>query len=152
MYRNNFTQLTIPSTVTYIGASAFNGGSLTQLVIPGSVKHIDKNAFSGNNITSLTISDGVACIGDEAFLNNNLTQLILPDSATYIGNSVAAYVSGGTDTYNMRLYRSGFYLIIAAGADTGDDSFGNFYRQNGKKAGRYTPGGRWNQDWSYSAR
>jgi hypothetical protein len=148
--RNNFAQLAIPPTVTYIGDSAFRGGILTQLVIPGAVTYLGKNAFSGNAITSLAISDGVACIEDEAFLNNKLTRLTLPASVAYLGASVAAFVSTGSDSLNMRLYPSGFSLVIGAGVGTGNDSFGDFYTRNGKQAGRYTTDERSRfQSWSY---
>lgn len=42
------TDITIPNTVTYIGASAFNGcGKLTSVRIPATVESIGKDAFSG---------------------------------------------------------------------------------------------------------
>ena len=42
------TDITIPDTVTYIGANAFNGcGKLTSVRIPATVESIGKGAFSG---------------------------------------------------------------------------------------------------------
>ena len=42
------TDITIPDTVTYIGANAFNGcGKLTSVKIPATVESIGKGAFSG---------------------------------------------------------------------------------------------------------
>ena len=63
------TSLTIPSCVTSIGWSAFEGCSgLTSLTIPSGVISISKSAFEGcSGLTSLTIPSSVTSISDRAF-------------------------------------------------------------------------------------
>jgi hypothetical protein len=60
----------IPSTVTSVGVSAFNGAdSLTSVSIPNSVTSIGINAFfECTGLTSATIGSGVTSIGASAFL------------------------------------------------------------------------------------
>lgn len=65
----NFTQITIPNSVTDIGAGAFKGcTSLTQIDIPNSVINIGDRAFEGcTSLTQITIPESVTSIGDSAF-------------------------------------------------------------------------------------
>jgi len=83
---------TIPSTVVYIGASAFDycSGLTGSLTIPASVKTIDSYAFyyCSGFTGSLTIPASVTSILDGAFygcsgLNGIVT---IPKSTTYIGS------------------------------------------------------------------
>ena len=113
---NNFipgyglTGVTIPSSVTSIGAGAFSNQLLTSVTVPSSVTSIGSSAFSGNdslstaeiysavigsgmfsscaNLTSVTINSSVTAIGSSAFSScNNLTSITIPGSVTSIGNS-----------------------------------------------------------------
>lgn len=86
--------ISIPNSVTYIGASAFSGcTSLTYIDIPDSVTKIEPNTF--RNCTSLTGVDFPAklnYIGGFAFYNcNSLSTVALPeffdDNVIYIGQS-----------------------------------------------------------------
>jgi hypothetical protein len=82
--------LVIPDTiggnpVTSIGDYAFY--ICTSLTIPDSVTSIGANAFrSCSSLTSITIPDGVTSIGDLAFWNcTSLTGITIPDGVTSIG-------------------------------------------------------------------
>ncbi len=63
------TELTLPSSVTRIGNSAFYGCSgLTELTLPNSVMSIGRSAFGGcSGLTELTLSNSVTSIGGYAF-------------------------------------------------------------------------------------
>ena len=96
------TSLTIPSSVTSIGRSAFEGCSgLTSLTIPSSVTSIGESAFRGcSGLTSLTIPSGVTSIGIAAFEGcSGLTSLTIPSSVTSIGDWAFNGCSGLTSIY-----------------------------------------------------
>ena len=87
----SITSVTIPDSVTIIGASAFsNCSSLTSITIPDSVTSIGDYAFREcSSLTSITIPDSVTSIGASAFSNcSSLTSITIPDSVTSIGNEV----------------------------------------------------------------
>ena len=80
--------MTIPSSVTTIGSSAFsNCTSLTSVTIPNSVTSIGDGAFwCCTNLTSVTIPRSVTSIGSGAFQYcSSLTSVTIPNSVTSIG-------------------------------------------------------------------
>ena len=87
-FRNcsGLTTITIPNSVTWIGAEAFrNCSGLTSITIPDSVEGIWQEAFSCcSNLTSITISDGLAVIGPGAFSCSGLKTITIPSSVTKI--------------------------------------------------------------------
>ena len=82
------TDITIPSDITSIGNSTFEGcSSLTSVTIPDSVTEIGDYAFRNcSSLTSVTIPDSVTTIGSSAFKDcSSLTSVTIPDSVTEIG-------------------------------------------------------------------
>ena len=89
-YCTNLTEITIPNSVTSIGANAFSRCSgLTSITIPGSVTSIGVGAFSGcEKLTSISIPSSVTSIGGSAFSGcKSLTSIDIPDSVTSIGGN-----------------------------------------------------------------
>ena len=82
---NQLVTVTIPNSVTHIGALAFMGNQLTNVIIPNSVTHIANGTFWTNQLTSVIIPNSVTHIEALAFAGNQLTSVTIPNSATYIG-------------------------------------------------------------------
>ena len=84
------TSVSIPNSITSIGASAFkNCVGLTSVEIPNSVTKIAENTFDGcSSLTSVIIPSSVTSIADYAFRNcSELKQIVIPESVVSIGNS-----------------------------------------------------------------
>ena len=86
----SLTKINLPSSVTFIGKSAFSEcTSLTSITIPSSVSSIEEHAFYNcRSLTSITLPNSVTSIGDYAFADcSTLTSIEIPNSVTSIGNS-----------------------------------------------------------------
>ena len=82
------TKVTIPNSVTDIGAQAFYGLNLTQVTVGSGVTSWGSDVFAGNtHLTSVTFTDGLAAIGAYAFEDcSSLNGLSIPGSVTTIGS------------------------------------------------------------------
>lgn len=92
----NLADITIPDSVTSIGASAFSHcKSITSMIIPDGVTSINGSAFRFcNSLTDISIPDSVTSIGDYAFYGcENLTGITIPDDVTIIGDCAFGYCS-----------------------------------------------------------
>jgi BspA type Leucine rich repeat region (6 copies) len=93
------TSVTLPSSVTSIGVSAFLSClSLTSVTIPNSVTSIGISAFNGcTRLTSVTIPNSVTSIGADAFNGcDRLTSVTIPNSVTSIGGAAFSHCTGLT--------------------------------------------------------
>lgn len=91
---SGLTSIELPDGVKSIGSHAFcYCSSLTSITIPGSVSFMDVYAFSHCfNLTNITIRDGVTSIGKCAFSSSlALTSITIPDSVKSIGSSAFSY-------------------------------------------------------------
>ena len=87
----NLVSVTIGNRVTSIGLEAFAYcGSLSTIAIPDSVTSLGDEAFySCTKLASVTLGNGVTSIGDSAFWScASLTSIAIPDSVTSLGGTV----------------------------------------------------------------
>lgn len=85
----NITTVSIPNSITNIGAGAFYGCTiLTSVNIPNSVVSIGNAAFYNTGITSITLPNSITNISDALFQQcTNLSSVSLPNTIISIGNS-----------------------------------------------------------------
>lgn len=86
----SITELDIPNTVRYIGASAFSGcTSLERVSIPENVTSISEGMFLGcSSLSRVELPDTLTTIGSYAFAYcSALSEIDLPESLSYIGGS-----------------------------------------------------------------
>ena len=98
---DNLTTVTISEGVRSIGKWAFmDSTSLTTVTIPRSTTSIGEGAFAYcDSLTTVTISEGVRSIGEWAFMDcDSLTTVTIPRNVTSIGDN-AFYKSGLTTIY-----------------------------------------------------
>ena len=68
---SNLRKISLPDTLTYIGAESFSGcAGIEEIKLPDSVKEIANAAFKNTGLKSVNIGDGVAKIATEAFADN----------------------------------------------------------------------------------
>lgn len=80
-------KITIPSTVTSIGAGAFMGMRITEITIPNGVTRIEAETFSYcRSLKTVTIPSSVVEIGDRAFIGCRKLQVSIPPSVVKIGD------------------------------------------------------------------
>jgi len=78
----------IPAGTTAIGSQVFFGREeITAVSIPGSVTKIGASAFEQTGLTSVTFSEGLVDIGDAAFYDTPLTAIDLPGTLKTIGDN-----------------------------------------------------------------
>lgn len=91
-YQNTtITSVSIPNTVTTLGAQAFRECSnLTTINIPKSVTSMGNSAFAAcANLVNVNIDNGVAILSQTAFAScTALTEINIPDSVTTFGAAV----------------------------------------------------------------
>ena len=126
-WQNGVNTLTIPSSVTSIGESAFEGmNNISCVEIPGSIKIIPKHAFARWSPSGdVVIGEGVERVEEEAFMENG-AKVWSPYGSYYTGvygyslPSTIKYVGKDAFKDSKRLQ----YIIVAATSPpTTDGSF-----------------------------
>lgn len=85
--QNNLTSVTIPTSVTSIGAFAFgNNFNLSSVLLHNGITSIGQNAFRSCALTSVNIPTSMTVIEESCFGNNNLMTINIPSSIVTIGD------------------------------------------------------------------
>lgn len=86
----SLTSVSIPESVTSIGASAFHGASLTSISISESVTSIGMNAFDGcSKLVNVNLPKNLTSIENSTFYGcSSLESVSIPESVTSIGMAV----------------------------------------------------------------
>lgn len=97
----NATSVTLPNTVTSIGAHAFQNSLITtNVTLPNSLISIGTVAFYNCGLTSINIPGSVTSIGADAFFNCfKLSNITIPGSVTNIGSDAFQLCSGLKSAY-----------------------------------------------------
>lgn len=92
---SSLTTISIPRSVTSIGAYAFYSSGLTNLAIPSGVISIDQYAFWGcTRLSKVEIPSSVTSIANDAFYGcSSLSSIAIPSSVTSIGSNTFANCS-----------------------------------------------------------
>jgi hypothetical protein len=84
--------ITIPNSVTKIGAGAFQQSGLTSVTVPNSVTYIGEGAFNYTlGLTSVTVPNSVTKLGARAFSQSGLTSITVPGSVKAIEESAFSW-------------------------------------------------------------
>jgi hypothetical protein len=148
----SLTSVTLGNRLQTIGYDAFTNNNISELILPASLKVIGDAAFVSNNIKSLTIPNGVTAIGSGAFgpagpygddKPNPIETLVIPPSlAKYVETRTADRMGIFGSFRDCPLTR----ITLPANLDERnlagfDESFVNFWKSQGKKAGTYVKNG-----------
>lgn len=75
-------------TVTAIGEEAFRWSNAKEIKLPSTITVLDRSAFNGSSdLASINLPDGLKSIGDYAFSSTAITTLDVPASVEEIGGS-----------------------------------------------------------------
>ncbi|WP_430812777.1 MULTISPECIES: leucine-rich repeat protein, partial [unclassified Carboxylicivirga] len=90
-YRTGIRSLTIPNSVVTLGNYAFGHSNLSSVTISNSITEIGDGVFTFNHLSNVTIPASVNRIGNNAFTSNELTSIIIPATVTFIGKGAFSY-------------------------------------------------------------
>ena len=87
-YSSSIKSVIVEEGVASVGNWAFMlVYSLENVTLPSSLRFVGDNAFGNTALTSVTIPSGATAIGNYAFSNcNSLQSVSIPNSVTYIGS------------------------------------------------------------------
>lgn len=78
----NLTEVTLPSTLTHIGAGAFMNTGITSIAFPDALTYLGDYAFMGTGITEVTLPKNLETFGAQVFANTGVTKITLPAKVT----------------------------------------------------------------------
>ena len=109
------TTLTIPNNVTSIGANAFwrYHGTGQNLVIPASVDSIGEDAFWQYNGSTLTFNEGLHSLANGAFQHYNGASFTIPSTIQTLGTNNDSVFAFFTGTANINMTEANFNANVS---------------------------------------
>lgn len=92
-FASDIKQFVVPTGVTHIYDSAFEGSSLENVSLPDSLSYIGALAFSRTPLESISIPPFVNIIGQAAFTNTNIESLNIQSSSGLAIQGAAFYAN-----------------------------------------------------------
>ncbi|MDR3345298.1 MAG: leucine-rich repeat protein, partial [Oscillospiraceae bacterium] len=107
-YAENLTSVTLPDSITEIGAAAFEYTPLSSITLPAKLTEIGYWAFRYTNLTSITFPNTLKLIDNKAFEGTKITDITLPASITNHSNT---YPFMGIETLQSITFEQGIKTI-----------------------------------------
>lgn len=86
---NSIKTITLPNTLTSIGASSFSYSYITNITIPDSVTSMDGSSFYGASLESVTIGNGLTKTGNSSFYScSKLKSVTFGSNIANLGSSL----------------------------------------------------------------
>lgn len=79
--------ITIPDSVQTIGGSCFEGSALTRIMLPSHIKTLESRCFANTKLKTFTISNEVEVLGDNCFSGSALESITIPDTVKEVEES-----------------------------------------------------------------
>ena len=101
-YKDALTEVTLPNSLTELGAGAFNDcDNLVRVTLGNSLTTIGRQTFCGCiSLTSITLPSSLTTLGEEAFaLCKSLTSITIPGSLTTVEENAFWDCDSLTDVY-----------------------------------------------------
>jgi len=83
--------LVVPEGIITVGDNAFNENTFTSVTMASTVTTIGDSAFYYTPITEIILNEGLESIGAESFFENSFIEIILPSTLKTIGDSAFEY-------------------------------------------------------------
>lgn len=97
---SSLKSVSLPSTLTAIGAYAFIDSALPEITLPANLTALEDGAFSGcRELKEISIPGGITRIGNSVFERSGLTSIRIPASVTYICDQAFWRCDSLTDVY-----------------------------------------------------
>lgn len=87
------TAISIPSTVTYIGDTAFWGSKIQEIDMPAGLTYLGKRAFCMTWLRDIEWPATITEVPDELFVSSRIYSITLPEGVTKIGRGAFSWCS-----------------------------------------------------------
>ena len=87
-YQNTEFDMTLPSSLRYIGNEAFKRTCLATCQLPDGLEYIGEDAFEDSHLKALTLPQALKHVGRTAFTGTDVERIVIPDTDCDYGTSL----------------------------------------------------------------